>query len=120
MLLSHNVAIYVPSRDKQGEMQPAPLVSAIVDAVQRHLASRFGGFTTFDAMGGYMMSSGEMHAEPIKVIRSFASGLSDADLSFARDLAAMVAVKLDQECVSLEIDGALTFVEQPKHAVNVA
>lgn len=119
--LTNRVELYVPSADGAGNILEAAAVSGALETVQDALTLECGGTTTYPATGTYLNSAGAIVRESVQIVSAF---VSDADLErvafIARHIAAELAAALSQECIALEIAGALEFIEAPAQRVEVA
>jgi hypothetical protein len=85
----------------------------VIDPVYQYgprIADIAGGFTAWQAVGGWKDDKGLLIVEPVTVI--------DCDMTIApghvgawRDLARTIAKDLHQTCVYLEIDGIVEYVK---------
>ena len=119
MIMQQSLALYVPSRDADGNRIATDTIDATLDRVQLLMSRRFGGFTMTDATGGWVNDEGKIIRERIRIIRSWVASISVDDLIWIQDLAAAVGRELNQNCVSIETPGGLEFVA-PLAAAAVA
>ena len=105
-----NVRLIIPNCNHH----TSPLV-----AYGRSIAYIAGGFTSIQATGGWIDTSGSLVVEPVTVfdcsIPSKTAWTSQADyiasaIHAFRTLAKRVAIELSQDCVYLAIDGKVEFI----------
>jgi hypothetical protein len=75
------------------------------------IADIAGGFTAFQAIGGWKDDKGELIVEPVTVFDCFVVPDGVVCGKFY-DLAKRIARELHQDCVYLEIDGTAQFVKK--------
>lgn len=110
-MLNHYVAVYVPleaHRNKPGIEETD--TARVLETVQRRLASAFGGFTQYNATGGWVDGSGNLIVEPIGVVKAYHDGSEIEAAAIAGQIAEYVKHQLDQDCVTLETQHGLTFI----------
>ena len=87
---------------------------AYVDLCLRTFTDLFGGATAMNAEGAWKTGSGILVREPIVLVYSFTDEAGLAEHREAVEaFAQRIAVEMVQECVSVEIDGELYFIEPP-------
>jgi hypothetical protein len=84
----------------------------MVEAVENEIALFFGGFTTYQAFGGYIADSGKLVREPVTIVTSFVSTLKQNQRKGLFILAHRIAKQMNQESVLLEIGAKVYFVTQ--------
>jgi hypothetical protein len=113
--LNRRVRVYVPGT-MHGKLDPQAQEAWVEKALDR-FADLFGGSTTIDRCRGAWKTNGKLIKEPIVLVYSFTD---DAGLATQRQeverFAQHMAVEMGQQCVSLEIDGELHFIEPQKEA----
>ena len=72
------------------------------------IADIAGGFTAWQATGGWKDAKGHLIVEPVTVIDAY--DYTNASAPLFRALAQTIAKDLSQECVYLEIDGIVGLV----------
>lgn len=107
--LHHKIAVYVPGTNG---VNTAADNSEHVRRAAALLSDLFGGATATPAVGYWMSTAAGLVEEKTTVVYAYAAGLDlerglDAVIDFCDDMRR----ELHQEAVSLEIDGALYFVE---------
>jgi len=114
--LNRIVRLYVPGT-VNNQLDPKSQ-ETYVDLALEKFSDLFGGATAMDARGAWKTSSGILVKEPVVLVFSFTDedGLAEHRES-VEQFAKRLAVEMMQECVSVEIDGELHFIEpQPKAA----
>ncbi|HEY7328065.1 MAG TPA: hypothetical protein VH592_10515 [Gemmataceae bacterium] len=109
-MLSHRIAVYIPSTVNGNEPAPADLIAKWVKSAKVKFSQLFGGFTAHRAVGGWMSLIHGLVEEPVTVVTSFTDDDGLDRLGEVEDFAAAVAEALGQEAVTLEIDNSLQFI----------
>jgi len=109
-MLTHKIAIYVPSTVKGNQPAPAVLVAKLVKASKVKLASLFGGFTAFVGQGGWHSPEHGLIEENVTIVQSFTDEAGLVHVHEVKELAKQIAKEMQQEVVSVEVDGALHFI----------
>lgn len=86
-------------------------VAAVPDVVKKRMAGKFGGFTAYDAAGGWVDGDGNLIEEPVTVIESY-TGDDETAPMYARCIALEVLNMLYQDAAMYTIDGTAHFVEK--------
>lgn len=117
-MLSHSFTIYVPSTTN-GNVPALATQQKVATNVFAEMCDLFGGVTQSQVIGGYRLSDGTIVRESIITLRSFCD-ISAKEQHFAAvmAIAERVCKEMTQECVSVEVDGTLHFVEA--NAVKIA
>ncbi len=121
-MLNRRIAVYVPSTVKGNVPAPAELVAKWVKAAKVKLATLFGGFTATPGVGGWVSAEHGLIEEAVTIVAAHTDDNGIRQHSEAvREFALTLAVALEQEAVSVQIDNSLEFVTAaPAVAVNVA
>jgi hypothetical protein len=80
--------------------------------IVRIMSELFGGTSSYEVEGSYVMDSGELVFDRVKVIESFASRISNSDIELLESLAREMGAELNQESIGLEVNGVLYFIRQ--------
>ena len=114
-MLNRIIQIYVPGT-MHGKLD-AEAQEFWVDKALNRFADLFGGSTAIDRCRGAWKSEGLLIKEPIVLVYSFTdeAGLAEQRQEVER-FAQQMAVAMGQECVSLQIDGELHFIEPHSEA----
>lgn len=87
---------------------PTAVEAKVSDAVKKRAADAFGGFTTFDASGGWTDDDGNLITEQVEVIE-----VENASENWAKSTASWVAKKTDEtEVMWQHIDSQAGFERQ--------
>ena len=70
----------------------------------------FGGVTTYDIKGAYVMENGSIEYDNGKYIYSFYSEMSETQENAIVELIEQMKVDLNQECIGIEYNGKFTMV----------
>lgn len=113
------IAVYIPS-ESAGEVIPADKRERVAENVRRSFAKQFGGYTEFEARGGFVSSaSGELVEEPVSVVYALIEVEENEQSqrlaylgysAFAGKAAHYIAKELRQATALYEIDNVPTFV----------
>ena len=110
MNLDHRIAIYVPSTIKGNQPATPEMVAKWVRASKIKLASLFGGFTAYAGQGGWFSAELGLIEENVTIVQAFTDQEGLAKVQYVRELAQAIATDMEQEVVSVEVDGTLNFV----------
>jgi hypothetical protein len=110
-MLNHRIAITVPSTCEVSQMASTSMIANWVNAVKMRFAEWFGGYTIQNGIGGWKANSGELVEESVVIVQSFTDDDGLVNLPKVRELAAMVANGMSQECVAVTIDNTMEFIE---------
>lgn len=106
--LRHRVAVYVPGTNG---VNTAADNARYVQMAAATLSNLFGGATATAAIGYWMSDAAGLVEEKTTVIYSYAAGRDlERRLDAVIDCCADMRAELQQEAISLEIDGVLYFV----------
>ena len=106
--LDQEISIYIPSTQKTGEVVQGR--ESIITNTQALLSSLFGGFTSTTAQGGWNLENGDLQRESVEVVSASASRLTDNDIDNVVDYAVTLCRELNQEAVSVKVNGKLHFI----------
>lgn len=116
--LTARVAVYVPTTI-HAEPAPAAVIDDNRDLAARTLAALFGGFTEVAGHGGWFGQSGRLIRESVFITFSACTPEALAEnLDAVITLAGSIAVAMDQEAVTVEVNGSIYFVPQPVVKAN--
>lgn len=78
-----------------------------VNTVKRRMADAFGGYTAYDAEGGWVDDEGETVTEPVTVLETAATpDVAAADMAFAmRVLARDVKTATGEDTIMIVVEG---------------
>lgn len=106
--LRHRVAIYVPGTNG---VNTAADNARYVQMAAATLSNLFGGATATPAVGYWLSDAAGLVEEKTTVVYAYAAGADlERGLDSVIDFCADMRADLQQEAVSLEIDGALYFI----------
>ena len=110
-MLKHSVALYVPTTCNVSKQASKQAVIERLQAIQRLFANQFGGFTTYQAQGGWVDTNGNLVTEDVFIVKSACTAQKlKESTAWLHNLAARMAKAWKQEAVTLEVDGKLEFV----------
>ena len=110
-MLNRQVKVYVPGTVDANEAAPERQADWVRRSLEQ-LAKLFGGATAINGQGAYVSEELGLIVEPVVIVSAFCdeAGLAEhreAVIDFARQL----GLDMTQECVSIEIDGTMEFVQ---------
>ena len=106
--LRHRVAVYVPGTNG---VNTAADNARYVQMAAATLSDPFGGATATPAVGYWLSDAAGLVEEQTPVVYAYAAGADlERGLDSVIDFCADMRAELQQEAVSLEIDGALYFI----------
>jgi hypothetical protein len=106
--LNSKVSVYVPATKNVDEQIDN---TAYVKRVIKKLSELFGGATATQAVGGWVTELGDVVLENTTIVYSFCKESElQANFSEVYELCQQIKNELNQEAVSLEINGQLAFV----------
>ena len=101
------VSIYVPSTVQVDR----PINNELfVNAVQHEMSKIFGGSSTMEVNGTYLAKNGELVAERVTMVKSFAKEITAEMASQIIALAQYLKQAMGQESVAVEYNGQMVFV----------
>lgn len=109
MDLDNYVAVYVPTKDAKGEDLNLVTRANRLKDVRKEFARAFGGFTEYEALGGWE-SNGKVIVEPVTIVKAFYSGDNLPASQLVRTLALVIKYDLKQEAVTVEQNGGISFI----------
>lgn len=117
-MLTESVKLYIPSTLNVKADAPKALITSTVEATMRLFAILFGGFTCTKGKGGWMAENGtSLVVEDVYMVASFCDRAALVrGLPGVIERAKVVCDRFGQECVSLEVSGALYFVSEGTNA----
>jgi hypothetical protein len=105
----HEFQIYIPNTfDVDGAIS-AEFRADLLVKVQVAFSQEFGGFTITEAVGGWVSANGQLVTEQVTIVSSSADEITPRRLRLVRQVALAVKHQLQQEAVSVRVDGTLFF-----------
>lgn len=112
--LSENVKIYVPSTFNLETGETINLSETehlnFVKWIEKGLSDRFGGVTTYEAFGSYIMEDGALIREKMTIVQAFADRVNNDDIDLVWYYAVELWRQLNQEAVTVEINNELYII----------
>lgn len=105
--LKEKVAVYVPSTFNINESIDN---SFYVHEVLKEFSEIFGGATAISADGAWVSSKKGLVLEENKIIYSFCEKLTNETVDKILDICQWLKKEMEQEAISLEINGKLYFI----------
>lgn len=118
-MLNHKIAVYIPSTVKGNQPAPADLIAKWERQAKIKLASLFGGFTAYHGQGGWFSDEHGLIEENVTIVQAFTDETGLAKVEQVRELAQEIAKAMEQEVVSVEVDGQLNFIAPPADTVSI-
>ena len=109
-MLTHKVAVYVPSTVQGNIPAPVATVERWVKESKTRLSRLFGGFTSYRAQGGWVSETQGLVEEDVTIVQAFTDESGLSHVPAVKALAQEIARDMSQEAVSVEVDGTLYFV----------
>ena len=107
-----NFVIYVPSTTNVGSKINPTEMDVRVDAVEKFVADKFGGFTKTETDGGYKATDGDIIEEDIVKVSVFAHDMEwDKNEQEVVDQVKEWAKKWGQEAIGFEYEGQLYYID---------
>ncbi len=103
--LSHKVSVYVPTLQQSGDA----VEDGWVEKTAALLSGLFGGSTSSDCIGYWILASGKLQRESVKLVFSYAETIDDQAIDKIYNHALSMKSVLNQEAISVEIDGSMYF-----------
>lgn len=107
---NHKISVLIPSTVNINEIASAETISKWIKSAKVRFAELFGGFTSHNAIGGWLSPIHGLVEEPVTVVASFTDELGLSRLGEVRAFASRLAEALAQEAVAIEVDHSLEFV----------
>lgn len=107
--MNHKIGLIIPSTVNVNEAASPETVKKWVKCAKVQFAELFGGFTSHNAVGGWMSGQGLVE-EPVTVVASFTDDHGLNRLGVVKAFAAKMGRALGQEAVAVEVDHSLHFV----------
>jgi len=107
------MVVYVPSTQDVDKVISVDKMVTRVDEVKEYLASKFGGYTSADKLGGFVDSTGNLVNEDVVQVTAFAT--KEAYEQYKEELIHQLALwgkKWGQEAIGFEFEGDLMYVPQ--------
>ena len=107
------MVVYVPSTQDVDKVISVDKMVTRVDEVKEYLASKFGGYTSADKLGGFVDSTGNLVNEDVVQVTAFAT--KEAYAQYKEELIHQLALwgkKWGQEAIGFEFEGDLMYVPQ--------
>jgi len=99
-IMDRKVAIYIPAG-----------YTPVLSMVQKELAKKFGGTTTFHAERSWVDNEGNLIEEGAEVVTSWYSSKEHIRvLDFIIDLAIRAKEEAHQDCIAIEVEGEMMLV----------
>lgn len=104
--LSHRLSVYVPTLQRTGEA----VEDGWVDKTAALLSKLFGGSTSSDCVGYWVLASGKLQKENVRLVFSYAAEINDNAIDAVyQHVLAMKAACVQESC-ALELDGELYLI----------
>ena len=107
------MVVYVPSTQDVDKVISVDEMDKRVNEVKEYLASKFGGYSSADKLGGFVDSNGKLVNEDVVQVVSFAT--TEAFESNKEELVSQLSKwgkEWGQEAIGFEFEGDLYYVPQ--------
>jgi hypothetical protein len=108
--MNHKIGIVIPSTINVSEAAPKELVNKWVRCAKVEFSKLFGGFTSQNAVGGWLSPKHGLVEENVTVVSAFTDDHGLNRLGEIKAFAAKMGLALSQEAVAVEVDHSLQFV----------
>jgi hypothetical protein len=108
--MNHKIAVIIPSTTNAHEAAPTEIVNKWVKCAKKQFAQLFGGFTSHNAVGGWLSPEHGLIEENVTVVSSFTDDRGLNRLGEVKAFASKMGRALSQEAVAVEVDHSLQFV----------
>ena len=107
---NHKIAVIIPSTTNANQSAATEIISQWIRSAKVKFAELFGGFTSHNAVGGWMSVEHGLVEEPVTVVASFTDDHGLSRLNEVKAFAAKMGRALSQEAVAVEVDHRLELV----------
>ena len=108
MDLNSYISLFIPTKDAEGRDLVRWKRNQVLKVVEFFFLEQFGYFTEYDVRGVGKMENISV-IEDITIVQAFYEGEDNAVLVKVGELAAMVKKKLNQDAVTIEQNGGISF-----------
>lgn len=110
--LTHEIELIVCTQDLNGVTIESHKVEEATNSIKTRFSTLFGGYTAIDAEGGWVLPDGTLVKENNTLIQASVSenNFNDANLSLVISIAEDIKMVLNQDMVSMKIDGKRYFI----------
>jgi len=111
------MVVYVPSTQDVDKVISVDEMDKRVDEVKQYLASKFGGYSATDKLGGFVDSTGKLVNEDVVQVTAFST--KEAYQEHKEELIKQLSIwgkKWGQEAIGFEFEGDLMYVPQDIYA----
>lgn len=110
MKLKGYIAIYIPSKDKDGNLLYSVQRREWITKATVTMSSMFGGVTSYEVEGSWVSDEGVLMTEDVSVLKSFYSGSDETSRHIVTELALAIKKDLRQDAVTIEQNGGVDFI----------
>src|SRR5947209_4430854 len=108
--MNHKISVIIPSTMNVSEVAPKEIVNKWVRCAKTRFAELFGGFTSQNAVGGWLSQEHGLVEESVTVVSSHTNDKGLNRLGEVKAFAAKMGKALGQEAVAVEVDSSLQFI----------
>ena len=108
--MNHKIGLIIPSTVNANEAAPTEIVNKWVECAKVEFSKLFGGFTSQNAVGGWLSPKHGLIEENVTVVSAFTDDNGLKRLGDVKAFAAKMGRALSQESVALEVDHSLQFI----------
>ena len=100
MILSNTISLYIP--EKTSENKKIPHRDILARIIKRYLSNKFGGYSSTNLKGGWVLNTGELQEEEIEKIYAFCKSLKLSEIKDIIKLAIRLKRIMKQESFLIE------------------
>lgn len=108
--LKHKIELFIPSTSNATHEADKTVIDFWKYTVATTFSNLFGGFTSYEAIGGWNSSEHGLIQENVTIIYSNASEVTNEAIQEVIRLAKEMKYEMRQEAISLCLDGQLYFI----------
>jgi len=109
--LTKRAAVYIPTTFGVNGKADREDVYAAVDEAIELMAELFGGATVTKGAGAWTSDTAGVVKEIVYIVTAAADSIGDSEIDALVDFAEGIRERFEQEAVTLEIDGAMHFID---------
>ena len=109
--LTNRAAVYIPTTHGDNGKADVADVHAAVDEAVEIMAELFGGATVTQGRGAWTNVDGNVVKETVYIVTAAADSVGDDEIDRLVDFAEAIRNRFEQEAVTLELDGAMYFID---------
>jgi hypothetical protein len=108
--LKNSVKFYIASLDTNGKELNHFVREKSISGLKYILSKLNGGYTVYEALGGYLDTEDKTIEEKITVIESFTDSMTYAKVEYLKELATQIKSHLNQESMAIQINSKMVIL----------